>query len=273
MDLTNDKVVGVDVLEESPSNDVVWDTICKAICAPAAGDPRRPQGVRLSLGEFDRAWSDRFEEIGIACEFNADESQINTMIDELTERIVGSRRIMALTHIPGITPEMLGSYFEAAAAFFLAAPWRHFPGDVIIRVESGAFNSGPWYAIIMGQHGVELGFAVYENLEQLRTLMSGRLSYEKNAKIMSALSLMYGEMYDISPEDLDAIDQFGWPVATKEAYPAIMRVNPGLALRLPLVWEVELLEALLRALPEFVRQKNSNEFNMTVNTSLREISL
>lgn len=36
--------------------------------------------------------------------------------------------------------------------------------------------------------------------------------------------------------------------------PVVMRVNPGMAIRPPLVWELELTESCLRAVPEFLNR-------------------
>ena len=74
---------------------------------------------------------------------------------------------------------------------------------------------------------------------------------------MSALSLMFSEAFEIPVRDLDAAERHGWPVAGPEAYPLVIRINPGLAMRPPLVWELELLEGCLRAIPEFLAEKNA----------------
>jgi hypothetical protein len=46
-----------------------------------------------------------------------------------------------------------------------------------------------------------------------------------------------------------------WRVAGPGAFPSAYRVDPGLALRPLLAWEVTLMEGCLRVLPEFVRKK------------------
>jgi hypothetical protein len=66
----------------------------------------------------------------------------------------------------------------------------------------------------------------------------------------------YGEAFDIAPEDMDAIEKHGWPVAGAEAYPCVLRVKPGMALVTPLKWELELLEGCLRAIPTFLAQRD-----------------
>ena len=44
-------------------------------------------------------------------------------------------------------------------------------------------------------------------------------------------------------------------MAGPDAYPSVYRLEPGLKMRPPLAWELTLLEATLRAMPEFVRKK------------------
>jgi hypothetical protein len=50
----------------------------------------------------------------------------------------------------------------------------------------------------------------------------------------------------------NAAEKHGWTVAGPEAYPMVIRINPGLAMRPPLVWELELLEGCLRTIPDFL---------------------
>lgn len=68
---------------------------------------------------------------------------------------------------------------------------------------------------------------------------------------------MFCEAFDISPFDHDAIEKHSWPVASPEAYPLVLRINPGAAMRAPLVWELELIEDCLRAIPPFLEVKSA----------------
>ena len=58
-------------------------------------------------------------------------------------------------------------------------------------------------------------------------------------------SVLFGEEGDTPMEDLDAIEQFGWPVATPEAYPAALRIRPGPSIDTPPAPEVRFLTAAL----------------------------
>jgi hypothetical protein len=184
----------------------------------------------------------------------------------LSDHLGGRQQRKALIHSPGVTLAQVGNFFEAAAFFYRARPWRQIAGDSIIRVACNRFNSGPWYAVVMGQSGIERGFALYEDADFLNKLLSGKISEEESARRTSAISVTYGEAFDIAPPDVDAAEEQGWPVAGPEAYPCALRVNPGMAFRAPLKWELELLEGCLRAIPDFLgRQVDKAAIEVTIS--------
>lgn len=57
---------------------------------------------------------------------------------------------------------------------------------------------------------------------------------------------MFGEAFEISARDHDAIERKGFDLAGPEAWPLVIRVDPGFVTRPPLAWEVELITACLR---------------------------
>jgi len=273
LDTTNDLLLATSLIEREPPDGWLWSGLSSAMSQPGAGNPRRPGVVQLSPDAPLSHLGPRLESIGVRCVVNEDSSQLDALIADLTERVVGPSRLKSLIRSLGMTPSQLGGFYAAAADFYRAAPWQHISGDSVIRVETNVYSSGPWYAVIMGQRGMELGVALYEDLALLREILGGRLSEKEHARRTAALSVTFGEVFDIAPEDADAIEEYDWPVATEEAYPSILRVNPGLALRTPLPWEVELLEACLRALPEFVHKGLQGSISETVATATRDITL
>jgi hypothetical protein len=50
-----------------------------------------------------------------------------------------------------------------------------------------------------------------------------------------------------------------WQVARPDAYPEIFRKERGMSVRPPLAWELELVEACLRAIPDFVNQHTQDD--------------
>jgi hypothetical protein len=192
---------------------------------------------------------------GVKCVTNKNLDHTRRLIGELADHLEKDQRRAALIHSPGVSPAQLASFFEAAADFYRHRPWRQIPGDTVIRVGCEKFDSGPWHAVVMGQSGMQLGLALYEDLDVLRAILSGEFSDEETARMNSAFSITYGEAFELAPEDLDAAEEHVWPVAGPEAYPCVLRVNPGLAVRTPLKWELELLEACLRTIPDFLSKR------------------
>jgi hypothetical protein len=71
-----------------------------------------------------------------------------------------------------VTPRTNASSTGAAAFFFQKAPWKQVGSEAALRVECARFQSGPWYAALMGQSGLTTGLALYEDLESLRGIMA-----------------------------------------------------------------------------------------------------
>ena len=182
---------------------------------------------------------------------------LDFVFDDMAKHLAGPDEMPSLLDVPGMEPAQVGSFYAAAAEFYRRKPWQRVPGDTPIKVECAKFRSGPWYAVVMGQSGVQQGLAVYEDLDALQEMMAGGRSEEENLRGMSVLSLMFSEAFEIPVRDLNAVEKHGWPVAGPEAYPLVLRVNPGRAVRPPLAWELELLEGCLRAIPDFLTQRDS----------------
>ncbi len=154
--------------------------------------------------------------------------------------------------MPGVTPELVAGFYQAAAHFYRRAPWRSLGYETAIRVECDRFESGPWYAVVMGQSGLTLGLALYDDLEVLTRLWEGHASEEDHARETVALSVTFDEATEIPSSDLAAEHEHGWEVAGPEAHPIVFRKERGMSMRPPLAWELELLEACLRTIPDFV---------------------
>ena len=89
-------------------------------------------------------------------------------------------------------------------------------------------------------------------------------------------TVTFGEEWDIPVADLEAVKRHNWKVARPDAYPAIYRKELGMSMRPPLAPELELMEGVLRAVPEFVsrrRQDNPTKETMTVQAATDELRL
>jgi hypothetical protein len=254
--LTDDLVLEFEMLHEKPGPAQLWPMMRKAMLAPADGTAHRPTAVQVGSADLADGLRSHLEPLGITCETVPALEFVDAVVDELIAQIpmFRSAHQPGLLEMPGVTPASVASLFDAAALFYEQTPWKKV-GERPIRVTCERFDSGPWFAVMLGQGGMSSGLVLYDDLDQLREIQSGALSEEENARRTSALSLIYGTQEDLIPDDLDAARQHGWRVAGADAYPVIYRMEPGLSIRAPLAWELQLLEGCLRGLPEFVRKK------------------
>lgn len=272
---SNDLVLAHGILPQAPSDKHLWDELVQAMQNPMAGEPHRPSELQVRADPRWEALKQHFEEIGVGLVVTDELDQMNFLFQDLSEHLGGEPE-PGLLDMPGIGPEQVGSFYEAAAQFFQQAPWKKVFYESAIKVECDKFTSGPWYAVLMGQAGLTMGLTLYEDLNLLRRLWEGDLSDEDNARLTVATTVLFGNETDIPFADLEAARRHGWKVARPDAYPSIFRKERGMSMRPPLAWEIELMEGCLRAIPGFVarrHQEDATAEDVTVPAASAELRL
>lgn len=255
---SNDLVLAHQMPDESPSPALLWDTLVQAMQHPAAGEPHRPTELQIRHDEGWMSLRSHLEEIGIGLVVSEGLDHLDGVFKDMTDHICGKPQ-PGLLDMPGVTPEQVGRFYETAAAFFRQAPWKQVGYEAAIKVECGKYQSGPWYAVVMGQSGLTTGLALYEDLKALRRMWAGERGDEDNARQSVATTITFGEEWDIPVADLEAAKQYSWQVARPDAYPEVFHKERGLSLRPPLAWELELLGGCLRAVPDFVNRHQQDD--------------
>lgn len=255
---SNDLVLAHQVVEEAPPTALLWDTLVEAMKDPAAGEAHRPAVVQVRPEERWDSLRPNLEEIGVRLEVSDSLDQLDVVFDGLSAHI-GGQREPGLLDMPGIAPGQAGSFYDAAASFFRQAPWKKVGYESAIRVECDRFQSGPWYAVLMGQSGLTMGLALYDDLKPLVRMWAGRGGDEESARRTVGTSVTFGEEWDVPVADLEAAARYGWAVARPDAYPSVFHKERGLSVRPPLAWELELLEGCLRAVPDFVSRRPQDD--------------
>lgn len=267
---TEDLIIAQDLTMDEPNAGSLWHGVLAAILSPLAGEPHVPGVIEVASEDYHDALVPLLEPLGINCVVSDRLDQLDFIFSEMERSLSGPEQGPAMIDTPGVTPKHVGSFFHAAAEYYRKTPWRNVPGDVPIKVHCDKFDTGTWYAVVMGQSGMTLGLALYEDLAVLQSLLCEDPDANRRN---SGLSVMYGEAFEISLRDLDAAEENGWPVAGPEAYPMILRVNPGMAVRPPLAWELELVEGCLRAIPAFLIRSERGPARMTVPVATGELDL
>lgn len=156
-------------------------------------------------------------------------------------------------------PEQLGSFYAAAASFYRQAPWKQIGYESALRIECDRVQSGPWYVVVMGLSGLTIGLALYEDLEALEHMWRTNDEDEETARATAGTSVTFEEEWDLPVADVEAIRRHGWEIARPDAYPVVFHKERGLAMRPPLVWELELLDGCLRTIPDFIRRRRQDD--------------
>ena len=272
---TNDLIVTQAMTREPPTSAQIWDSLTVAIERPALGEPHRP--TELQVAQNDR-WDElrpHLDEIGITCVPMDELDHLDFVFESLSQHLTKDER-PGLLEMPGIKPEQVAGLYAAAAGFYQRAPWRKVGQETAITVECDKFESGPWYAVVMGQSGMMFGVTLYESLNILKKIWSGQITDEEHARETVALTLLFGDETEISVLDLEAVRKHNWDVAGPEAYPLVFRKERGMTIRPPLAWELELMEGCLRAIPAFIsrhRPGDLSKHKMTVPVASGTLTL
>ena len=264
------------LLDDAPTPALLWDILSAAMLSPSVGDPHLPAEVAVRPDGLWDGMTSHLDEIGVALVHDDSLELIDHLMDDLVENVFGRQGGPALLDMPMVTPELVAGFYRASASYYRAAPWQRVTGDETIRVSCDRFESGPWYAVIIGQMGMTLGLALYEDLKALIRMRDGDDSDEQNARETVALSVTFGDETETPVLDLDAAETHGWDVAGPDAHPAPMRKERGLVMRPPLAWELQLLEACLTALPDFVAHHDRDDdapFRAEVATAAGPLTL
>ncbi len=251
--MSSGMLLNTTIVAHEPTPEQLWDLLAAPMQKPPKVKPHRPTTL---LVQPDPRWDElrpHLDAVGVACETLTESDLLDDIFQSLAEHL-GEDMPPGLLEVPGMTPERVASFYHAAAEFYRQAPWRRLGYEEAIRVECSQFESGPWYAVVMGQSGMTLGVALYENLTLLKKLWAGKLSDEENARRTVALAVTFDPATDTNPKDVASAREHGWEIASPEAYPSVYRKERGMSMRPPLAWELELLEGCLREIPRFIAQ-------------------
>src|SRR2546425_6300511 len=92
---------------------------------------------------------------------------------------------------------------------------------------------------------------IYDDREIMEAMLSGYATPDENR----ALAVCYDEAEIMSAVDLQLIDRLGWPIATSEGWPAVMRLVPHHSPRSASAKGLMFLDACLCAIPDFIKAK------------------
>ncbi len=244
----------------------------KELGAPAG----RPTRVIFEDADLRQALAPALQEIGVQAAYRPKMQELDGLVRDLeTHMRAGQPEPPGLLSVKGASVKIVAALFNAAAEFYQAAPWVHLGNEDFLAVRVRP-QENPDFVSIMGRGGVEYGLAVHKAWVDVERMYGPHDHPLEALPDAGAHSLLFNQITDVPFEDLEDIEKYGWSIAAPDAYPTPMIYPPSEQVRRPAVEEILWYEAVLHAIPEFVRdhlKRNSDgelepvEANITVSTS------
>jgi hypothetical protein len=151
-----------------------------------------------------------------------------------------------------VTPIEARDFYRAAATFYRQAPWRSAGADEPIKLQCEQLEGGHRFAIVQGKKGKVKGLWLCDDWKTCILVQRGR--YEAIAEHLRYMALHFGDRTEVSPNDLEMAQRHGFEIAGPRAFPVVLRKEPGGDFRSPDAGELELLEACLGIIPDFLKR-------------------
>lgn len=252
-----------------PTPEMLLEFLVRVMARPGGGPAERPRLIEVADSDCYDYLRPRLAAAEVECRLHDELPEFNDFCLSLARSMDSSQKC-ALADGQGVTREDMESFYEAAANYFRAAPWRRVPGEVPIEIHCDDPALGTRYAIVLGRTGVQLGLCVYDDWKTTIAMLNGIAGPEESR----ALAICYDEADVMAAVDLQWIERLGWPIATPEAWPAVMRLSPGRTPRSANRDELVFLDACLRAIPEFLTEKkDALTYRATIGTRPVELRL
>lgn len=153
-----------------------------------------------------------------------------------------------------VTPDVVASFFEAAAALYERCPWERIPGDGhLFQVSCGALGMRGWTGCVIGQNREHYGVILFDSIEAYeRYVELGERAQQGDEDAMREApphrAINFESKAAMPRTLLKEIQHHRWPVAAGDAFPTVMLVHPDLLLAPPRRADVRQLELVARAL-------------------------
>lgn len=215
--------------------------------------PGRPAKIVFEDVDFQQALAPALQEIGIQALYRPTFRELDELVRELEAHMRGDQpEIHGLLSSKGASVKVVAALFEAAAEYHRAAPWIYLGNEdlLAVRVEP---QKEPHFVSVMGQGGMEYGLALYKSWTDVERMFGVHDHPMERIPDEGLHSLLFNEIVEVPFDDLDDIEKYGWNFVGPDAYPVPMIYMPSGEVRRPDAEEILWYEAVLRAVPGFVR--------------------
>lgn len=254
---TDGGILGSRVSKPGELLPAVSESLQRTIEQPMYGQPHAPTRVRVASPELADAVRAGHPEIEVVC---APTPEIDEMLALMREKL-GEHDATEQSYLStGIEPDAMASFFRAAAALFLAKPWKWVPDDQsLFSVTIEELGLHEVAMSVIGQMGQHLGLILFSDLDDFEMYLDAAIAIDlgQEPKTPSHFALNFEHVSEVATELRREVAKHNWEVASPNAYPWLLAVDEDLVARPPTAKELTMAEAIARALASVQTNKKA----------------
>lgn len=200
-----------------------------------------PGTVELDDSALADALRPRLEALGIRVAVVRELSWVDEAVSVYHQEAGGSP-LPGIFDAPDVFEGEARAFWDAAAKFYRAQPWRELTDEDVFRV-SGALMPGRYdWGVVLGAAGQEYGLALFNSRAEHERMRAG----DREA-LSEALLVFFGPVHELPIDDADWMLEHGVEVAGRDAWPWVVERRGRAEMRRPGARLLARAEQLLRA--------------------------
>lgn len=207
----------------------------------------RPARIEVRDPALRDALADSLAKLSTSVAVVADLTAVRDVLNNLEAETLGDRRFPGVLESPGVTPDRLRAFADAAASFYRAHLWDHLANEDLIVMQSDGAPKAMQHLSVLGQGGEQFGISFFDSREAFERLLE-LASTGRSAS--HAHGVTFGPIDELPFADADAWLDYALPVAGARAYPLAADLRRDGSMRRPDARELTYTGGLLRALAE-----------------------
>lgn len=249
---TDGAIVGSTVALPGEFQKLAWQSLRSAMEEPLYGRPHRPTRVRVASPELAEALRAADPGLEVVC---APTPELEAVSEELREHFASVEPEEVSYLSPGVTPERMAAFFEAAAALFRARPWAVVPSDQsLIQVTIERLEVQGAVVSVIGQERQHRGFVLFSDLKDFEVFLEVAevIEHGQRPELPPHFAVGFVRGSELPAGMRKEIAEHRWEVAAPDAYPSAAFVDGDVVGRPLTGREITVAEAIARALSAVV---------------------
>ena len=227
-------LIGQEMLTPGDGDVAVLESLLATCFEPALGEPRRPHALHLEDERLTARLRDALAllQIEIVAHPLPVLDELFAHMDDFLSQTMSDTPDFTTDYLfdGEVSRDTARAFFEAAAQLARAAPWEIFQDDLFITIDLQRWGTERPCAALIGQAGQERGILIFDSVGDCTDFRSiSQLAFNLGVPPaqpnLNILALNFETGADIPSEARKQIMRYGWPVASADDHPALLRFN------------------------------------------------